>query len=458
MLDFSFEPYRQEMIEALKNFIKIESVKSAGQPNMPYGKGIFDALMYVQSTAERMDLDCVNLFGHMAYIDYGDGDETLAILTHLDVVPKGEGWTVPAFEGVEKDGRIYGRGAIDDKGPAIAALYALKALSDNCVQLNKKVRLIIGADEESGWADMDFYKQHEPWPDIAFSPDGEYPVINSEKGLLHVQLLLEAEPVAEGVHVTSMNAGTRVNVVPNKADCFIKAPIDIIRKSLTTYQCPAGAQLSCEDAGEGLVHITAAGKSAHGSRPEQGINAAASLITYLGTLPLCAGPLSEGLYDLASHIGISVNGEPIGLDVTDKSGRLTFNLGTVSLSGNMLKVGLDIRFPMSLTQQQVKEKLETSFSRFVVSYPHTLDAHYVPEDSELILKLKESYTEITGEPAYCIAIGGATYARAFENAVTFGPVFPGQPSVEHGPDEYIEIDTLIKNAQIIANAVIKLCE
>lgn len=182
MLDFSFEPYRQEMIETLKEFIKIESVKSAGQPNMPYGKGIFDALMFVQSTAERLDLDCVNLFGHMAYVDYGEGEEMLAILTHIDVVPKGEGWTVPAFEGVEKDGRIYGRGAVDNKGPAIAALYALKALSDNCAQLNKKVRLIFGADEESGWADMDFYKQHEPWPDIAFSPDGEYPVINSEKG------------------------------------------------------------------------------------------------------------------------------------------------------------------------------------------------------------------------------------------------------------------------------------
>jgi len=458
MLDFSFEPYRLEMIEALKNFIKIESVKSAGQPNMPYGKGIFDALMYVQSTAERMDLDCVNLFGHMAYVDYGEGEETLAILTHIDVVPKGEGWTLPAFGGVEKDGRIYGRGAVDDKGPAIAALYALKALSDNCVQLNKKVRLIFGADEESGWADMDFYKQHEPWPDIAFSPDGEYPVINSEKGLLHVQLLLEAEPVTEGVYVTSMNAGTRVNIVPNKADCFIKAPLDIIKKSIMAYKCPIGAELVCDDAGEGLVHITSTGKSAHGSRPEQGVNAAASLITYLGTLPLCAGAISEGLYDLATLIGVNVNGEPLGLDVTDKSGRLTFNLGTISLSGGTLKVGLDIRYPMSLTKQQVKEKLETGFAHFIVSYPHTLDAHFVPEDSELIVKLKEAYTEITDEPAYCVAIGGATYARAFENAVTFGPVFPGQPSVEHGPDEYIGIDVLIKNAQIIANAVIRLCE
>ena len=157
---------------------------------MPYGKGIFDALMFVQSTAERLDLDCVNLFGHMAYVDYGEGEEMLAILTHIDVVPKGEGWTVPAFEGVEKDGRIYGRGAVDNKGPAIAALYALKALSDNCAQLNKKVRLIFGADEEPAGRIWILQAARAVARHRVF-PDGEYPVINSEKGLLHVQLKLQ---------------------------------------------------------------------------------------------------------------------------------------------------------------------------------------------------------------------------------------------------------------------------
>ena len=194
MLDFSFEPYKQEMIETLKNFIKIESVKSASQPNMPYGKGVFDALMYIQSASEKMDLDCVNLFGHMAYVDYGYGEEMVGILTHIDVVPKGDGWTLPAFDGVEKDGKIYGRGAIDNKGPAIAALYAIRALSDNCIQLDKKVRLMFGTDEESGWGDIKFYKEHEPLPDIAFSPDGDYPVINAEKGLLHIELTPQLYP------------------------------------------------------------------------------------------------------------------------------------------------------------------------------------------------------------------------------------------------------------------------
>ncbi len=459
MLDFSFEPYRQEMVEVLKNFLKIESVKSESQPNMPYGKGIFDALMFVQSTAERMDLECVNLFGHMAYVDYGYGDEMLGILTHIDVVPMGDGWTMPAFEGIEKDGRIYGRGAIDDKGPCVAALYAIKALSDNCVQLNKKVRLIFGADEESGWADMDFYKRHEPLPDIAFSPDGEYPVINAEKGLLHVVLSVEAAGDETGISVKSFTAGTRINVVPNKAECVIAAPLSTIQKSLGNYKCPIGATLSAQDGGDGLVRIQAIGRSAHGSRPEQGINAAASLLQYLGTLPLSSGKISEALYELANKIGTYYNGEPVELALSDDiSGELTFNLGTLSLNDGVLKAGIDIRYPITVERKFIEEKLQKHFEAFQIHYQHTLDSHFVPEDSPLVTALKEAYTEVTGEDAYCISIGGATYARAFENAVTFGSLFPGQPNVEHGPDEYIDIDSLIKNAEIIANAIIKLCE
>ncbi len=459
MLDFSFEPYRQEMVEVLKSFLKIESVKSESQPNMPYGKGIFDALMFVQSTAERMDLECVNLYGHMAYVDYGYGDEMLGILTHIDVVPMGDGWTMPAFEGIEKDGRIYGRGAIDDKGPCIAALYAIKALSDNCVQLNKKVRLIFGADEESGWADMDFYKKHEPLPDIAFSPDGEYPVINAEKGLLHVVLSVEGSKNEAGISVKSFSAGTRINVVPNKAECVIAAPLSTIQKSLGSYKCPIGATLSAQDGGDGLVRIQAIGRSAHGSRPEQGINAAASLLHYLGTLPLASGKTSEAIYLLANKVGTYYNGEPVELGLSDEvSGKLTFNLGTLNLSDGVLKAGIDIRYPITIERKFVEEKLQKHFDAFHIKYQHTLDSHFVPEDSPLVTALKEAYTEVTGKDAYCISIGGATYARAFENAVTFGSLFPGQPNVEHGPDEYIDIDSLIKNAEIIANAIIKLCE
>ncbi len=458
MLDFSMDPYKKEMIETLKGFIKIESVKNDALPNMPYGKGIFDALMYVQSEAERMDLDCVNLFGRLCYVDYGDSEEMLGILTHVDVVPKGEEWTLPAFEGVEKDGKIYGRGAIDNKGPAVAALYAIKALSDNCMQLNKKVRLIFGADEETTWTDMDYYKQHEQIPDVAFSPDGEYPVINVEKGLMHIELSLKCAPTqAAGVTIQAIDAGTRVNVVPNRAACVIGAPFELIQKSIAAYACPIGTTLSCQNY-NGNVRIVAGGKSAHGSRPEQGINAITALLQYLNTLPLAAGSAENAVYALAEKIGCTLHGENIGLNLSDEvSGQLTLNLGTLSLSNGVLKIGLDVRYPVSSTRADIEAKIKEQFAGFEYKCVHALDSLYVPEDSELITTLKQVYKDNTGNDPYCLAIGGATYARAFKNAVTFGPLFPGQPSVEHGPDEYIDIDSLIKNAQIIADAIVRLC-
>lgn len=453
MIDFSFRPYERAMVSVLKEFLKIKSVKSAALPNMPYGKGIFDALMFIQSTAEKMDLECVNLYGHLAYVDYGDGDEMLGVLTHIDVVPEGDGWTLPAFEGIEKDGKIFGRGAIDDKGPAIAALYALKALSDNCIQLNKKVRLIFGADEESGWNDIEFYKKHEPLPQIAFSPDGEFPVINAEKGLLHVEL---EHNMDEESFLVSFDAGTRVNVVPNKAKCVVRVPFDIVQKSVTDYKCPIGGRFETQDIGNGLAGIIAFGRSAHGSRPYDGINAAASLLLYLNSLT-GYGFEDSAVKTLAEKIGAYHYGEQIELNISDESGRLTLNLGVLTVKSAKLKANVDIRYPISYTRGQIEHKLDKHFPDYTINYVHALAPHYVPEDSPLVEALKQAYTEVTGEPAYCVAIGGATYARAFDNAVTFGPLFPGKPSVEHGPDEYIEIDTLVKNAHIIANSIMKLC-
>jgi succinyl-diaminopimelate desuccinylase len=457
MLDFSFEPYREEMVRTLKDFIKIESVRTEPHLNMPYGKGIFDALMFVQSESERMDLECVNLFGQMAYVEYGFSEEMLAILVHLDVVPKGDGWTMDAFAGIEHDGKIYGRGAIDNKGPAIAALFALRALSDNCIQLNKKVRLIFGTDEESGWGDMDFYKKHEPEPDIAFSPDGEYPVINTEKGLVHLALTTDYEPSTQGLYIHSINSGTRPNVVPNSAHCEISAPLELIQKSIDAYKCPKGGVFNVEQAGE-FVRINTLGKSSHGSRPDAGINAAASLLAYLNTLPLANGKLEKLIQKLAEKIGTNYHGEKMDLDLSDEvSGRLTFNLGTINTKNNILTVELDIRYPISEQRETITSKVTEHLSEFDMNIKHSLPSHHVSESSELVTKLKEAYSEVTGNEAYCMSIGGATYARAFANAVTFGPLFPGKPNVEHGPDEYIEIETLMLNAEIIANAIIKLC-
>ena len=189
MMVFPARQYKDQIIDTLSTLISIPSVKGRAETNMPFGRDVFKALMFMLDAAERMDIESVNLYGYMGYATYGAGEETVAILTHLDVVPAGEGWETPPFTAVVKDGRIYGRGAVDNKGAAVAALYALYILKENCITLNKQVKVFFGCDEESGWEDIDFYHEHYEQPAYAIVPDAFFPIINREKGVLHMQVL-----------------------------------------------------------------------------------------------------------------------------------------------------------------------------------------------------------------------------------------------------------------------------
>lgn len=450
--------YKDEMIDTLIRLMRIESVLSEPEPNRPYGKGLFDALMFMMSTAEDMGLDCVNLFGHLGYIDYGEGDDILAVLTHIDVVPAGEGWTYPPFDGTIADGKIYGRGSIDNKGPAIASLFALKALSDNGVTLKKKVRLIFGCDEESTWSDMEYYKAHNTLPSAAFSPDANYPVINAEKGVLHLSLKKAIETAEDGdMAILSFTCGKRPNIVPNLATCVLKGDESAIRQAVEAFNAGKPYPLSVEPAENGVL-VSAGGLASHGSMPEDGFNAGMNLVMFLNTLPLSGGTAKETIGFAAAAIGKNYNGEGTALELTDDiSGKLTLNVGVINIGKTAAEVVLDIRYPVSFAEQDIMDKVEDIFGSFFdIEVVHAIRAIHVPEDSELVKSLKEAYTEATGEKAYCISIGGATYARAFDNAVSFGALFPGEEHVEHGPDEYIRIDTLLKCSQITANAIMKL--
>jgi len=314
MMDFSLLPYKKDIINSLSEFIKIPSVKSEPQGHMPYGKKVFDALMYILNLAESLDLESVNLFSHVGYVEYGEGDDLFVILTHIDVVPEGEGWTYPAFGGVYENGRIYGRGAVDDKGAAICALYVLHALKSNCITLNKKVRLIFGCDEESGWADMDFYLDHEKkQPVMAFSPDANFPVINAEKGLMHLEFSKSAVPAeGMGVRLKYLKGGTRVNIVPNHAVCFIEGKPSLIREAAELFLNDCDYDFAIEECADG-VKISAEGIASHGSKPYDGENAVMRLVAFLNTLPLKKSAASEAVYVLGENIGFDCFGEKLGI-------------------------------------------------------------------------------------------------------------------------------------------------
>ncbi|MGI6153133.1 MAG: dipeptidase PepV [Christensenellaceae bacterium] len=460
MINFTLQSQKDEMIDALKRIISIKSVKSSPQTNMPYGKGVFDALLQMLYLGEQMYFDSVNLFSHMGYVEYGDGDEILAILTHLDVMPAGEGWTVPPFEATVKDGKIYGRGAIDNKGPAVAALFALNALQENCISLNKRVRLMFGCDEESGWSDIAFYKKSgEEIPTMSISPDAEFPIINGEKGLWQFELKKEMCPIEDtgGVVLRDIQGGHRANAVPAHCECFLTTDSNAILKMADIFNEDSPVKIAYKSHADGIL-FTTEGVSAHGSKPEDGKNAVAYMIAFLNQLPLKRNYISDMVYKLAEQVGLDTDGTCLGIRSDDDvMGSLTMNLGYIKTDGNGIYAGFDFRFPKESDRENIRKAFEAGFEDFTVTTKFEMPVHYVDKDSKLVTGLQRAYQEITGEEAVCKTIGGATYARAFGNSVAFGPLFPGQKGTEHQPDEHIEIDTLIKFADILANAIVILC-
>lgn len=465
-MDFSLAPRKKEMLDTLCTLLSIKSVREEPQEMMPYGKGVFSVLMKALELADHLDFDSVNLYSHLGYVDYGEGDETVVVLTHLDVMPAGDGWTVPPFQGTIRDGRVYGRGAIDNKGPAVAALYALSALKENGINLKRRIRLLFGCDEESGWSDIQYYKERVGQiPEYGISPDAEFPIINSEKGLIHLSVIMP-EPQGDKIEapkgapeIISFNAGDRVNAVPAKAECVLSGPCDAIQKLATLFGDDPNNPIEMSTApgdDDGTIKLTVYGKSAHGSKPEDGVNAAAWLIKFLCTMPLAQNGPSAFLKLLNKCIGTETNGAALHIDRIDRSGALTCNMGYVHASLEKLEAGLDIRYPVTLAESFIVDKVEAAFSGCSVRTLFSLPSHYVEEDGFLVKSLKEVYHEMTGEKAYCLSAGGATYARTFPNCVAFGPLFPGQVGTEHQPDEYIEIDSFIKLADILAAAMIKL--
>ena len=223
---------RDEMIDTLKKWIMTPSVKADPQPNAPFGADVRKMLDLALEDCERLGFKAEEFDGYIAHADLGEGsdEDALGILAHLDVVPEGDGWNYPPFGAVIENGRMYGRGTNDDKGPAVAALYAMKAVQMAGIPLKRKVRLILGCDEESGWEDIAHYRKVATMPRIGFSPDACYPVINIEKGLCH--LSLKAPAAREGLKIYEFNTGLRPNVVPGKATALIEGNEEM------QYLCP----------------------------------------------------------------------------------------------------------------------------------------------------------------------------------------------------------------------------
>ncbi|MFO7154395.1 MAG: dipeptidase PepV [Caldicoprobacter oshimai] len=461
-LNHIIESYRDEIIRSTQELVAIPSVEGEPQPGKPFGEDVYRALDYVLTLGRRLGFETKNVDGYAGHIEFGQGEKMLGILTHLDVVPEGSGWTYPPYGGEIHDGRIYGRGAIDDKGPTIAVLYAMKAVMQSGIPVNKKVRLILGTDEESGWEDLKYYFKREAVPDFGMSPDGRYPIINAEKGILHIALCKKfSSGQKSSIGIEKIYGGQRPNVVPDECICVFGPGVDREKliKGIEDFKGKSEHAIEVELDQGGTVIVKSIGQLAHASMPEKGKNAIGQMLLCLSALGLGYSEMERFIAFLSEAIGMQVDGQSMGLALEDQlSGKLTLNLGMIQVDSQVGRAVIDIRYPVSFEEQEILARIHMVADMHGVEV-EVLDHQgplYVPEDHFLVQTLKKVYAEQTGQPAYTVAIGGGTYARAIKNAVAFGAVFPGKPEMAHQRNEYIEIEDLMMNAKIYAHAIAEL--
>ncbi len=454
-LDEAVSALRGDVIETLQRWIRIPSEERPAEEGAPFGRPLRQMLTVALEDARRLGMRVRDFDGYIGDAEMGEGDETMGILAHLDVVPAGEGWQEDPFGGEIIDGKLYGRGTTDDKGPAVAALFAMKAVLNAGLVPKKKVRLILGCDEESGWDDIKHYKKHAQMPDFGFSPDAEYPVINTEKGIEHLRLTAKLSGEAgAAIPVFRVTAGERPNVIPGLAVAEIGGDLARIQEKLSQ----TGLQVEARPLANGRIQLVSTGVTGHAAMPHLGKNAAGQLLLSLKALG-AGGSSRAFLEKLADGVGMDYTGKGLGVDGSDAiSGPLTMNLGVLRVTEDSAMAMLDIRHPVLMDGGMIQRIIglrvkEAGITVEVMEHKAPL---HVPAESEIVRSLLSVYHDVTGLEPHTIAIGGGTYARSMDNCVAFGCTFPGQKELAHQADEHFELDSLMLNVRVFAHAIARL--
>lgn len=465
------EARKDDLMKDLFDLLRVKSERDDSQKtaDAPFGPGPRDALKHMLAYGERDGFTVKNVDNYAGHIDFGEGDETLGIFGHMDVVPAGDGWDTDPYEPVLKDGKIYARGSSDDKGPSMAAYYGLKIVRDLGLPLSKKVRFVVGSDEESGWADMNYYFQHEEKPDFGFSPDAEFPIINGEKG--NVTLGIHFHGNNEGDYTLhSFTAGLRENMVPGSATAKLKAPTT--EKALAMEKAffdfveahPVTGDIQTNDA---EVVIELVGKGAHGAHPEAGVNAGTFLALFLDQFRFDGGA-KQFIHVAATYLHEDFYGEKLGVAREDeKMGKLTMNAGLFAFKANQDGVQADnfvtlnFRYPKGVTAEGLEIGVDSTLGMegaSVTRNERNMLPHYVPEDDPLVATLLQVYEDHTGEKGYEQIIGGGTYGRLLERGVAYGAMFPGYTDTMHQANEFMTVDDLLRATAIYADAIYRLAK
>lgn len=456
------DSHKDQMIEDICTLCRINSEKMPYSEGKPFGDGAFDALHAALSMMEGYGFAINNYDNYVCTADLNDKERQLDILAHLDVVPAGEGWTVTEpFNPIVKDGKLYGRGTADDKGPAVAALYAMRAVKELGIPLKKNVRLILGTDEECGSSDIEVYYKREKEAPMTISPDAEFPVINLEKGRIegHFDVAFAASEAMP--KLVKVEAGVKVNVVPGKAKAVVAGvDLETLEKTAKEVEAETGVSFSFEEE-NGEVLIIAQGEGAHASTPEEGKNALTALLVYLTKLPLSDCPQMDAVKSVLKLFPHGdTQGKALGVAMEDEiSGALTMALDMMTIDATHLEGQFDSRTSMCANEENCLYVIRDNMAKEGITL-HTdsmTHPHYVDGNSDFVKTLLRVYEEYTGLEGSCQAIGGGTYVHHLENGVAFGAAMPGTDNHMHGADEFAVVDELVTCAKIFAQVIVDLC-
>lgn len=440
--------YRDEFFEDLGKLLSLESVDGAKPEECDR------ALEFILSRARDFGLEAERVTGQSGHVQLGSGGKLCGVLSHLDVVPAGNNWSVNPFALTEQNGRLYGRGIADDKGAALVNLYCLRALKDSGVEGKNTVRAIYGTSEETGMEDMEGYFKAQPLPDLAFTPDSEYGICYAEKGILHIEI---STPCNEAKVLSQFHSGKAVNAVPDLAYVMLDSS-SYDEQRLMRFADAGEGRFEFNYTIDGLM-IISRGKAAHACEPEKGFNAAAALIDLI-THAYDVEDIGALCLFIDYALNTETNGRSLGIKMSDAvSGSLTVNLGIVHIEGETAKAEIDIRYPVTVNGDYVIRQFMTVAERSGINakVTHHERPLYVEKDSELIRLLSEAYESVTGEKADIYSTGGGTYARKLGGrGVAFGPNFKGDEINMHNADESVDKENFIRHMQICLEAIYRL--
>ena len=459
-IDGWFERHADALVRDVGRLVTVSSVQSGEVPGMPYGEGPAAALQTAAEILDELGFKPVNFENRVVTADL-DGEPALGILAHLDTIAAGEGWGSDPLKLEIKDGVLYGRGVIDNKGPAVAAAYALAAARDLAPALGKGCRLILGSAEETGHDDLTHYTKAHRMPPAIFTPDADYPVVNLEKGRFVPTFGADWEESKLLPRVVSLKGGETANVVPNRAEAYVEGlPLAYIQALCVQFSAKKGASVYGASFHDG-VRLIATGSAAHAMKPQEGVNAQTALLSVLAELPLRESPCASAIKALAKLFPHGdTSGEALGVAMGDDiSGPLTLNFGVLSLGPKGFTANFDCRLPKCATEENLDSVALAALNKagFTIMDIRRTACHHTPEESDLVRTLLRVYEAYTGQKGECISLGGQTYVHDIDGGVAFGPSFPGVDNRLHGAGEFISLHDLLLSAKMYTHIIIDMC-